>query len=299
MNEPKTRFGYVTILGEPNAGKSTLINALLKSKLSIVTPKPQTTRFRICGIHTEDDAQMVLTDTPGIFKAKTRLEKAMVRAVQDGYRDADLAVIVIDPRVKTALPEQVTSITADENIKKIYVLNKMDLAEDSEFEAARQAILSIDADAEIHVISALKDDGVDLLRRRIMSLLPFSPWHFPADQWTDISERLLASEITREQIFLQLSQEVPYGIHVETESWENFDNGSVKISQAILLSRDSHKPIILGKGGTQIKNIREKSQTEMQKQFDRKVHLFLFVKIRPDWSEQKSYYADMGLEYGD
>ncbi len=300
MNSKARKFGYVSIVGEPNAGKSTLINALLKTKISIVTPKPQTTRFKINGIYVQGESQMVLVDTPGIFGAKSRLEKSMVRAAEDGYRDADLALILLSLDTKDLLPPPIRKFAQGggfKNVRRIYVLNKLDLAKPNQLELARNEILSIDPDAEIHVISALKNDGVDLLRERVLSLLPDGDWHFPEDQLTDASERLLASEITREQIFLKLSHEVPYGVHVETESWEDFKNGSVKVSQVILLSRESHKPIILGKSGIMIKKIRELAQAQMENTFDRKVHLFLFVKIRPDWAENQSYYKDMGLEF--
>ncbi len=298
MPDTKQKFGYAAILGEPNAGKSTLVNALLKSKLSIVTPKVQTTRFRIHGIHVEGDAQLVLIDTPGLFEAKSRLEKAMVKSARDGFTDADIAVFLIDLKNQNSI-ESILHLLAKKNPRchNLYVMNKSDILKPAQVEKAMADIRSIDPKAEIHAISALRGHGVDQLRARLVELLPHAPWHFPDDQLTDMSERMLAAETTREQVFLQLGQEVPYGIHVETEKWEDFKNGSVKISQSIIVSREGHKPMVVGKGGAKIKKIRELAQAGMQKIFDRPVHLFLFVKVREDWAENKSYYSDMGLDF--
>ncbi len=291
-------FGYAAIVGEPNAGKSTLVNALLKQKITIVTPKVQTTRFRVQGIYVEGNAQMVLVDTPGLFAPKTRLDKAMVKSARDGFDAADIAIFLIDLKSKQSA-QQIFDVLSKNRApdKKLYVLNKCDIVKKDVIETVRQSVIAQDPNAEIHVISALRGEGVDELRTRVMQLLPQAPWHYPEDQLTDISERLLAAEITREQIFLQLSQELPYGIHVDTEKWEDYKNGSVKIDQAVILAREAHKPIVLGKGGTQIKKIREAAQAEMQKAFDRPVHLFLFVKVREDWAENKAFYKDMGLEF--
>lgn len=298
MTDSPQRFGYVAIVGEPNAGKSTLMNALLKTKLSIVTPKVQTTRFRIQGIYVENNAQLVMVDTPGLFTAKSDFEKSMVHAASEGFYDADLVVLLFDLRKDLKLDlEQFFASKKNKKLRKIYVLNKTDLVKPEIVQKAYQQIMEIDPKAEIQAISALNGQGVDELRGKLLESLPEGPWMFPDDQLTDISERLLAAEVTREQIFLQLSQEVPYGVYVETEQWENFRNGSVKISQAVIIARDSHKPIVLGQGGSRIKAIRTAAQAEMEKIFDRSVHLFLHIKIREDWASNKYYLKEMGLSH--
>ena len=295
------KFGYVAIIGEPNVGKSTLMNALIETKLSIVTPKVQTTRFRIQGFCMDESAgaQMVIVDTPGLFAAKSKLEKAMVKSAQDGFSDADIAVFLFD----LSRPNDMNLAAHLDGAKKsgarrVYVLNKSDLAKPEDVNKACEKIRDYDANADIHSVSALKQSGVAELRKHLMGLLPDGPWHYDPEHLTDMPERMIAAEITREQVFLQLSHEVPYGCYVETEAWQDFDNGSVKITQNIIVSRETHKPIVLGKAGSRIKQIREAAQKEMQKSFARAVHLFLFVKVREDWTENRAFYRDMGLDFG-
>lgn len=292
------KFGYVSIIGAPNAGKSTLLNALLGSKLSIVSPRVQTTRFRLQGIAMLGNAQMVLVDTPGLFSGKSRLDRAMLDAANRAYQDADILVLLFDLRQGVNL-DLLRLLPAHGTTKqqRFYVLNKMDLADPARINAAEKAIRQADESARIFVISALHGHALEPLKQALIQAIPTAPWLYPAEQLSDISERLWAAEITREQIFLQLAEEVPYGIYVETEKWEDFKNGAVKISQIIVVSREAYKPIILGKGGAQIKRLREAAQAQMAEVFGREAHLFLFVKVRPDWQENRQVYGEMGLEY--
>ncbi len=296
-SDSQKRFGYVTILGEPNAGKSTLLNALMDSKLSIVTPKVQTTRFPVHGIYSEGAGQMILVDTPGLFQPKRRLDKAMVASAYKALGDADVIVFIFD--LKKPLPENyIQEILAKAKKAKLLLLgNKLDKLSSEKLKEIGESIATKFPAAEFHALSALKKEHVQDFRLLLLRLLPPGEWHYPEDQLSTISERLLAAELTREQVFLHLSQELPYGIHVETEMWEDFKNGSVKISQALILARESFKPIVLGKGGAQIKSIRLEAQKEMEKFFGRKVHLFLHIKIRQDWEDNRSHYKDMGLDY--
>lgn len=298
MSDSPTRCGYAGIVGAPNAGKSTLLNVLLGHKLAIVSPRVQTTRFRLQGIFTIAQTQIILIDTPGLFQGKSRLDRAMVLDANKAYQDADVSLLLFDARhdIDWARLRLLPAFTAGPG-RKIYVLNKMDLASEAQLAKAKSAILAHDAVAEIFCISALHGHGIEPLRQALAASMPVQPWLYPDDQLSDISERLWAAEITREQIFLQLAEEVPYGTFVETEKWEDFKNGAVKVSQIIVLSRDSYKPIILGQGGQQIKKIRQAAQQAMEQAFGRTVHLFLFVKIREDWRDTRSYFNLMGLEY--
>lgn len=279
-----SKCGFVAILGAPNVGKSTLVNQLVGQKVSIVSPKVQTTRSRIMGIAMKNDAQIILLDTPGIFDAKKRLDKAMVQEAHDASAEADLHILVIDlthPNLKLA--KQLC-----EKHKKgiIVVLNKIDLISKTQLLETATSINDFPNITKIFMVSALNSDGVDDLAKYLASLIPSAPWLFPEDQLSNIPARSWAAEVTREKVFLQLHQEVPYNIFVESESWEEFDNGSVKINQAIVVAKDNHKGIVLGKRGQTLKNIGQAARLELEEQLERRVHLKLFVKVEENWQEK-------------
>jgi GTPase len=292
------KCGFVAIIGAPNAGKSTLLNHLVGTKVSIVTHKEQTTRNRVLGIFLHNDAQVILVDTPGIFDPKARFERAMVKAAWSAVRDADLTAVIVDAH-KKKLDDSLAIIRKlnEQGISPLLILNKIDLLN-------REALLEITTRltkefkvSDVFMISALSGDGVNDLKDFLALGVPVGPWLFPADQITDLPERLLAAEITREKVFQYLHQEIPYAIAVETESWEEFDNGDVKISQTIYVQRPNQRAIVLGKGGQQIKVIGEKSRNELKRILDRKVHLFLQVKVRENWKEKPHHFQLLGLEY--
>ena len=294
-----TRCGYVAILGAPNAGKSTLLNRLVGTKVSIVSPKVQTTRSRVLGIAMAAPAQVIFVDTPGIFAPKRRLERAMVHAAWSGAADADLVVLVVDAARKT-IGEDAHGIVAGlkkSGRKAILALNKVDLVK-------REKLLGLAAEldatgifTDIFMISAETGDGVDDLMTALVARLPVGPWLFPEDQVSDVPMRLLAAEVTREHLFRQLHDELPYSIAVESESWEEFKNGSAKITQVVYIQRDSQKAIVLGHGGKRIKAGREAAQAELEQMLERKIHLFLHVKVREGWTEDRERYRDLGLDY--
>ncbi|HWA44917.1 MAG TPA: GTPase Era [Hypericibacter adhaerens] len=295
-----TRCGFVAVIGAPNAGKSTLVNRLVGAKVSIVSPKVQTTRSRVLGIAMRDQAQILFVDTPGIFAPRRRLDRAMVAAAWQGAGDADLVVLLIDASHKQP-DEETERILADlkrADRKIILALNKVDLVKQRE----RLLTLASAMDAtgcfsDIFMISAETGDGVEDLMRVLVERLPEGPWLYPEDQITDVPLRLLAAEVTREHLFRQLHQEVPYALTVETESWEDFQDGSVKIQQAILVEREGQKAIVIGKGGARAKAVREAAQAELQEMLDRKVHLFLAVKVKENWSEERDRYKELGLDW--
>ncbi len=293
------RCGFVALLGAPNAGKSTLTNALVGSKVSIVTPKVQTTRARITAIAMHGQAQIVFVDTPGIFnKTKQRLEKAMVAAAWSGAEDADLRVLLVDAeRGIDGNTRGIIEGMKKAKMKAVLVLNKIDLV-------ARESLLAL-ADnldkegvfTEVFMLSALQGDGVADLLAAVAGKIPEGPWHYPKDQLADISERLLAAEITREKLFLQLHQELPYAATVETEAWKEVKGGALRIEQVIYVRRGTQKAIVLGKGGQQIKQIGAEARAEMMEIFGVTVHLFLFVKVREKWQDDPERYREMGLGY--
>lgn len=294
-----TRCGFVAVIGAPNAGKSTLVNALVGSKVSIVTHKVQTTRNQVRGIVMEGDAQIVLVDTPGIFEPKRRLERAMVRAAWAGAEDADVVMLVYDAarRKLDADTRRIVDQIKKSGRKVVLALNKVDLIR-------RDKLLELAAffDAEgcfeeIFMISAATGDGLDDLRRYLAGRMREGPWLFPEDQAADMPLRLLASEITREKLFLQLHEELPYNLTVETDNWEDFKDGSAKIQQTIYIGRENQKPIVIGKGGARIRKVREDAQQEMQALLERPIHLFLFVKVRENWIEDPERYRNLGLEF--
>jgi len=285
--------GFIAILGAPNAGKSTLVNQLVGQKVSIVSPKVQTTRSRITGIAIKENTQLILVDTPGIFTPKKMLDHAMVKEAFDASADSDANILVIDvTRPNLQLAQQLC-----EQHKKglIICLNKIDLIDKDNLLKLAQSINSFENVKDIFMISALNRDGVDDLLAHLCSIMPKSPWLYPEDQITNIPVRSWAAEVTREQIFLTLHQELPYSIFVESESWEEFDNGSVKISQAIVVSRDNHKGIVLGKGGQTLKKIGQAARCELETQLERKVHLKLFVKVEEDWQERSWALRAFGI----
>jgi GTP-binding protein Era len=290
--------GLVAVVGAPNAGKSTLVNALVGQKVAIVSAKAQTTRTRIMGIAIAGEAQILLLDTPGIFQPKRRLDRAMVAAAWGGATDADLIVLVVDAETgfSRRIEEMVDRI-AERREPKILVLNKVDLVK-------KEALLGLATRfseklkvEEIFMVSAASGDGVADLKAWLAARVPEGPWHFPEDQVSDATDRMLAAEITREQIYNQLHQELPYASAVETEKFEERKDGSVAIHQQILVGRDTQKAIVLGKGGARIKEIGAKAREELAKLLGRKVHLFLHVKVNPKWEEDRGLYREIGLDW--
>jgi GTP-binding protein Era len=293
-----TRCGFVAVVGAPNAGKSTLINALVESKVTIVSPKVQTTRNRILGVTLQEQTQIILVDTPGIFKdPKRRLEKAMVKSAWDSLGDADGIMVLVDvSRRKFEDTESILERLKQIQKKAVIVLNKIDLIPRDDLLALAQQFSRQEVD-QIFMISALKRDGLQDVKSYWTPILPEGPWLFPEDQLSDLPERLLAAEITREAIFHRLHDELPYSIWVETESWEEFQNGSVKITQAILVQRDSQRPIVLGKGGQQIKAIGQAARKQLVEILGRPVHLFLSVKVKTGWIDNPRLYKSIGLDF--
>ncbi|HEY7991828.1 MAG TPA: GTPase Era [Stellaceae bacterium] len=290
------RCGFVAILGAPNAGKSTLLNRLLGAKLAIVTPKPQTTRRRMLGIVIEGEAQIVLVDTPGIFAPRRRLDRAMVEAAWSGASDADLVMMLIDAdKGIDADAQRVLDGLAGHKPPAIAVLNKIDLVDKAALLPLAARLDATGLFQRVMMISSLTGDGVADLRAHLATAMPEGPWHFPDDQLTDLSERLIAAEITRERLFLELRQELPYASTVETDNWQEQPDGSARIDQTIHVERDSQKAIVLGKGGKQIKRIGELARAEMERSFGRRIHLFLFVRVTEGWADNREHLAALGL----
>jgi GTPase len=299
----QTRAGFVAIIGAPNAGKSTLVNRLVGSKVSIVTHKVQTTRFPVRGVMMRDHSQVVLVDTPGIFTPKRRLDRAMVRSAWDGAGDADGVVHLVDVRPWTgteagreddqAIIDRLKQLGA----KAILALNKVDLVERSQILAATQALFETGVYSDVFMISGLNGDGVDALADHLAAKMPEGPYLFPEDQAADMPVRLLAAEITREKLMLRLHQELPYQLTVETENWEPHENGAVKVDQLIHVSREGHRAIVLGKGGTTIKEISMAARKELSEILGRPVHLFLRVKVSERWLENRERFSAMGLDF--
>lgn len=304
-----TRAGFVAIVGAPNAGKSTLVNALVGSKVSIVSPKVQTTRMRVIGIAMADlgddgkeggeRAQVILVDTPGIFRiAKRRLEKAMVAAAWQGAEDADVVALVVD--AERGVGQETRAIIErlkESKAPRYLILNKIDLV-------AREALLGLTAELSamlpfehVFMVSALRNDGVADILKTVAARLPVGPFLYPEDQAADLPLRLLAAEVTREQVFLQLHQELPYEAAVETEKWEERKDGGVRIEQTIHVQREGQRAIVLGKGGAKIKQIGARARHELSQMLERPVHLFLHVKVSERWADDPSHYRTIGLEY--
>ena len=297
-----TRAGFVALIGEPNAGKSTLLNRMVGAKVSIVTHKVQTTRARIRGVALEGEAQIVFVDTPGIFRPKRRLDRAMVKSAWGGAADADLTVFLIEAHRGVtegvdAIMEALKDLPKDKSIA--LAINKIDKVQAAELLALTKAMNEAFDFVETFLISAEKGHGCAALKTWIAGQLPDSPWLYPEDQIADLPLRMLAAETTREKLTLRLHQELPYQLTVETEAWEERKDGSCKIDQLIYVMRDGHKGIVLGKGGETIKAVSTQARTELEEFLGRKVHLFLKVKVRPNWLEDKERYEEMGLDFRD
>ena len=299
------RCGFVALLGAPNSGKSTLVNALTGAKVSIVSPKVQTTRTRVLGIVMAGDgsgaAQVVLVDTPGIFLPKRRLDRAMVAAAWQGATDADLVALIVDARKCERQTDSDTQRIVEGLVRSdrraILLLNKIDLLKRDRLLAIADRLNGEGPFSDIFMISALTGSGTGDFLAHCAARLPAGPYLFPEDQLSDMPERLLAAEITREKLYFNLHEELPYALTVETETWEEQDDGSVRIEQTVYVRRDSQKSIVLGKGGRQIGKIGAAARKELEQLFDRRVHLFLFVKVRDRWQEDPARYRDWGLDY--
>jgi GTP-binding protein Era len=293
-----SRCGYVALVGAPNSGKSTLLNRLVGSKVSIVSPKVQTTRSRVLGIALDGPAQLVFVDTPGIFAPKRRLERAMVAAAWAGAQDADLVVLLVDAR-RGVDPDTRRIIDGLKGAGRhaVLAINKVDAVEPAALLPLAEALAREGIFEPVFMVSGLTGDGVDDLEHHLAAAVPEGPWLFPEDQVSDVPLRLLAAEVTREQVFLQLEQELPYAVAVETEEWQEQADGSVRIGQTIHVQRSGQKAIVLGKGGRQIKQIGARARAELERLLERRVHLFLFVRVSENWTEDRSHYAAIGLEY--
>ena len=292
------KSGVVALIGAPNAGKSTLINALVGQKVAITSSQPQTTRTRLLGIAIKDEAQLLLVDTPGIFEPRRRLDRAMVSAAWDGAEDADVIIFLVDARA--GLGEKVTSIVErikHRQEKTILVLNKVDIAAKDKLLNHASKLNDLSVFDETFFISAKTGDGLDELKDYLVAAIPEGPWHFPEDQVSDPSERILSAEITREQVFRQLHAELPYATAIAMEQYKERPDGSIEIHQQILVEKASQRAIILGKGGHQIKEIGAKARAELSEILGKKVHLYLHVKVSANWDEDKSLYQDMGLDW--
>lgn len=300
MTDTTTRAGFVAVIGAPNAGKSTLVNALVGQKVAIVSAKAQTTRARLMGIAIQDQAQILLVDTPGIFEPRRRLDRAMVAAAWGGAGDADLILLVID--AADGLNREVERII--ENLghrdHPLWIaLNKVDLVKKPNLLTLSVALTERLNPDKVFMISAAQGDGVPDLKGALAEAMPEGPWLYPEDEVSDATDRMIAAEMTREQIFNQLHQELPYASAIETESWEDRPDGSTVIHQQIFVERDSQKAIVIGKGGSRLRTIGEKARAEISEHLGRKVHLFLHVKVNPRWGEDRSLYEDIGLEWSD
>jgi GTP-binding protein Era len=305
MTEPVTplsRCGAVAVIGAPNAGKSTLVNALVGQKVAIVSAKAQTTRARLMGIALEETSQartqIILADTPGIFAPKRRLDRAMVAAAWEGTSEADAILLVVDAlRKKREGLEPILESLANRPERKLLVLNKVDASAKEPLLALAEELAGKVPFEEVFFVSALTGDGVPELKARLAALMPEGPWHFPEDQVSDASERLLAAEITREQLYRQLHDELPYDSAVRPEAYVQRKDGSVEIRQQIVIARESQKSIVLGKRGARIKAIGEAARKELSELLGQTVHLFLHVKVDENWAEARELYEEIGLEW--
>jgi len=296
---PETRCGFVALIGAPNVGKSTLINALVGAKVSIVTPKVQTTRTLIRGIAVQGPAQLIFVDTPGIFAPRRRLDRAMVGTAWGGAQDADVVALVIDARGGSAGGDEaiLRGLSDVRTATKVLVLNKIDLVAKPALLALAQSLNQGAAFAATFMISALSGNGVADLKDWLAKIVPPGPWLYPEDQISDAPLRQLAAEITREKLYLRLHQELPYQSTVETETWTELKDGSVRIEQTIYVERDSQRKIVLGKGGASIKAIGAAARADIAAEIGQPVHLFLFVKVREGWGDDPERYRQMGLDF--
>jgi len=298
MPDGQTHCGIVSVLGAPNAGKSTLVNRLVGAKVSIVSPKVQTTRIRVRGVALHENTQIVYVDTPGIFAPKRRLDRAMVDAAWGGAADADAIVLLVD--AKRGIDADVRRIVEGLNKREsavTLVLNKVDSIRREELLALSEELNGMARFERTFMISALNGSGVSDLEEVLSARMPIGPWLFPEDEISDLPQRLLAAELTREKAYLYLHQELPYALAVGTETWEDFDNGSVRIEQAITVARESHKGIVVGKGGQMIRRIRAEAQEELAELIGRPVHLFVRVKVREKWADDPGHFREWGLRF--
>lgn len=293
------RCGFVAIIGAPNAGKSTLVNALVGVKIAIVTHKVQTTRVPVRGITVVGDSQIVFIDTPGIFQPRRHLDRAMVNAAWSGATDGDLCVLIVDAaRRIDPNTERILTGLADIKLPKWLVLNKVDKVTDkAKLLALTSRLTAEHSFDEVFMVSAATGDGLAGFKQALADAVPPGPWHFAADDVSDLPNRMLAAEITREKVYLRLHDELPYAIAVETTDWKDFKNGDVRIEQTIYVERDTQKKIVLGKSGQTIKQISSDARTELMTLLERPVHLFVFVKVRENWSQDPDRYRDMGLNF--
>ncbi len=315
MTDSSQKCGFVAIIGAPNAGKSTLVNRLVGTKVSIVTQKVQTTRFPVRGIAIEGDVQMVLVDTPGIFKPRRRLDRAMVASAWGGAQDADCIVLLVDAAAQLAVKHstEIKATAADykavedvdmiieglktNNAKAILALNKIDLMKRDNLLAVADELYKTGVVEDVLMISAEKGNGVGDLKALLAKRMPEGPWLYPEDQAADAPVRIMAAEITREKLFLRVHEELPYAAAVMTTKFEDKPDGSARIEQTIFVERDSQRPIVLGKNGQTLKWIGQKSREDLSKLLDRQVHLFLHVQVSEKWSDDRALYAQFGLEY--
>lgn len=294
------RCGLVAIVGAPNAGKSTLVNALVGQKVAIVSPKAQTTRTRLMGIAIEDETQLLLVDTPGIFQPSRRLDRAMVAAAWEGAEGADVIALVVDG--KAGIGPKVQAILeslAQRREPKLLILNKVDVADKPRLLGHAARLNELLAFDDTYFVSAQTGDGVAELKSALAARMPAGPWHYPEDQVSDATDRMLAAEVTREQLYLQLHAELPYASAIETEKYSERDDGSVEIHQQILVARETQRAIVLGKGGQRIKEIGARARAELSRLMGVPVHLYLHVKVKPDWEEDRALYREIGLGWVD
>jgi len=300
MTRSETRAGFVAVIGAPNAGKSTLVNALVGQKVAIVSPKAQTTRARLMGIAIEDSAQILLVDTPGIFEPRRRLDRAMVAAAWTGAKDADLILLVIDAAAGVnSEVERIMSSLGERRRPLFLVLNKIDLVKKAKLLGLSAQLAERLNPQRVFMVSASKGDGICDLKVDLARAMPEGPWLYPEEDVSDATDRMIAAELTREQIVNQLHQELPYATVVETESWEDRPDGSTVINQQIIVERDSQKAIVIGKAGRRLKAIGAAARAEIAEHLGRVVHLYLHVKVEPKWGEDRGLYREIGLEWAD
>jgi GTPase len=297
MDTPPTRSAFVALIGAPNVGKSTLVNALVGTKVTIVSPKVQTTRTLVRGIAIEGAAQLVFVDTPGIFAPRRRLDRAMVTSAWTGAHDADMVALMVDAKRGLDESEAILGKLKDIGRPKVLILNKVDLVVKPALLALAEAANARAQFFATFMISALNGDGVGDLKAWLAANAPEGPWHYPEDQISDAPLRSLAAEITREQVFNRLHQELPYRSTVETEVWKELRDGGVRIEQTIYVERESQRKIVLGKGGASIKAIGAAARAEIARLIEQPVHLFLFVKVREGWGDDPERFREMGLEF--
>jgi GTPase len=292
------RCGLVAVVGAPNAGKSTLVNALVGQKVAIVSPKAQTTRAKLLGIAMEGETQIMLVDTPGIFEPKRRLDRAMVQAAWGGASDADVIAFVVDAKGGLGTKvEPIAKALKDRTEPKILILNKVDIADKGRLLKHVETLHTWASFDETWFVSATTGDGLPELKAALAKAMPEGSWHFPEDQVSDATDRMTAAEITREQLYLQLHAELPYAAAVETEKYSEREDGSIEIHQQILIERPTQRAIILGKGGARLKEIGSRARTEIATSLGKRVHLYLHVKVNPKWQDDRMIYGDMGLDW--